>query len=61
MFAADHQQLYDQLESAVESRDPDRLEPAIEQYKKGVSRKHDQELLLREAERLLEMLKCSSG
>ena len=58
---ADHQRLVDQLQAAMESRKIETLDPAVKEYRKGIIRKRDQDELLAQAERLLEMLKCSLG
>jgi len=51
-----------QLEDAVESREQDLLEPAIDRFKSVTPRRQrkDDPLLAR-AERLLEMIKCRDG
>ncbi|XP_076805603.1 uncharacterized protein LOC143449335 isoform X1 [Clavelina lepadiformis] len=49
----------EKLEDAVESRDREKIEPAVDEYKAKVLAEGEVDELLRQAQRMLEMLKCS--
>ena len=45
----------------MESRDREKIEPAVDEYKAKVLAEGEVDELLRQAQRMLEMLKCSGG